>query len=171
MPDQGLEDELRAANANRAILYYLIFDELRAAVGEAEASRIMKRAIYRRGTEMSEPIKRFAPDRIRELGEYHVAHSAGGGRIFNPEVQRLDDESFAILNTTCPLKEAWQAYGLSEAEVAKMCEIGAAIDYGKFEGAGFAFQCETWIPGKRGCCTLKASCRSDGTAPGPQSTA
>jgi hypothetical protein len=61
-----------------------------------------------------------------------------------------------VLNTTCPLKEAWQAYGLPDAEVAKMCEIGSAIDYGKFEGAGFRFECETWKSGKRGCCTLKA---------------
>jgi hypothetical protein len=43
------------------------------------------------------------------------------------------------------------AYGLSDAEVAKMCEIGSTIDYGKFEGAGFRFACDTWKPGKRGC--------------------
>ena len=160
MPETDLEQELRAANANRAILYYLIFDELRAEVGEAVAMRVMKKAIYRRGVEMGEAIKQFAPDRIRELGEYHVAHSAGGGKIFNPEVQRLDDEAFEVLNTTCPLKEAWRAYGLPDAEVAKMCEIGAAIDYGKFEGGGFRFECDTWRPGKRGCCTLKAYPRS-----------
>jgi len=160
MAGRDLEGELKAANANRAILYYLIFDELRAATGEEQATRIMKRAIYRRGTEMAEPIKQFAPERIRDLGEYHVAHSAGGGKLFNPEVLRLDDDRFEILNTTCPLKEAWQAYGLSDAEVAKMCDIGAAIDYGKFEGAGFAFECDTWVPGKRGCCTLKAFSRA-----------
>lgn len=157
MVERNLEEELRMANANRAILYYLIFDEMRGAIGEAEAARIMKQAIYRRGTQMAEPIRRFAPDRLRELGEYHVANSAGGGRIFSPEVQRLDDDGFEILNTTCPLKEAWHAYGLPDAEVVKMCEIGAAIDYGKFEGAGFRFACDTWTPGKRGCCTLKAS--------------
>ena len=104
---------------------------------------------------MAADIKQFAPDRIKALGEHHVAHSAGGGKLFNPEVKRLDDTGFEVLNTTCPLKEAWQAYGLSDAEVAKMCEIGSAIDYGKFEGAGFRFACDTWKPGKRGCCTLK----------------
>ena len=156
MTKEELEQELRAANANRAILYYLIFDELRKAHGEAAATKVMSAAIYRRGREMAASIKPFAPDRIRALGEYHVAHSAGGGRIFNPEVKRLDEGGFEVLNTTCPLKEAWQAYGLKEAEVVKMCEIGSAIDYGKFEGAGFRFECDTWKPGKRGCCTLKA---------------
>ncbi len=156
MTEKDLEAELRAANANRAILYYLFFDELRKAVGEEQATTILKAAIYRRGAEMAEPIARFAPDRIRELGAYHLAHSAGGGRIFNPEIGRLDEEGFEVLNTTCPLKEAWQAYGLSEEDVAKLCEIAAAVDYGKFEGAGFRFECDTWKPGKRGCCTLKA---------------
>jgi hypothetical protein len=156
MKTEALEAELRSANANRAVLYWLIFDEMRKSIGEARAAEIMKAAIHRRGREMSEPIKRFAPDRMRELGEYHVAHSAGGGKLFNPEVRRLDEGGFEVLNTTCPLKEAWQAYGLSDEDVAKMCAIGAAIDYGKFEGAGFRFECETWTPGKRGCCTLKA---------------
>jgi hypothetical protein len=164
MENEALENELRAANANRAILYWLIFDEMRREIGEEKAAKIMKAAIWKRGRETSEPIKRFAPDRMRELGEYHVAHSAGGGKLFNPEVKRLDDGAFEVLNTTCPLKEAWQAYGLAEADVAKMCAIGSAIDYGKFEGAGFRFECETWTPGKRGCCTLKAY-------PGPAATA
>lgn len=156
MAEDDPMEELRAANANRAILYYLIFDEIRKTVGEAQATAIMKAAIYRRGAETSGPIKGFAPDRMRELGAWHLAHSAGGGRMFNPEVQRLDEGAFEVLNTTCPLKEAWQAYGLPDEEVAKLCAIGAAVDYGKFEGAGFRFECETWEPGKRGCCTLKA---------------
>jgi hypothetical protein len=156
MTPEELEAELRAANANRAVLYWLIFDELCKALDEDKATAIMKAAIYRRGQEMAAPIRQFAPDRVKELGAYHVAHSAGGGRIFNPEVKRLDDGGFEILNTTCPLKEAWQAYGLSDEQVAKMCDIGSAIDYGKFEGAGFRFECDTWRAGKRGCCTLKA---------------
>jgi hypothetical protein len=126
MTTEDLEQELRAANANRAILYYLIVDELRRAHGEVEATNIMKAAIYRRGVEMARPIRQFAPDRVKEVGEYSVANSAGGGKIFNPEGERLDDEGFDVLNTTCPLKEAWQAYGLSDAEVAKMCDIGSA---------------------------------------------
>jgi L-2-amino-thiazoline-4-carboxylic acid hydrolase len=156
MTTEDLEQELRAANADRAILYFLVFDELRRIRGEAEATNVMRAAIYRLGQEMAASIKQFAPDRIKSLGEYHVAHSAGGGRLFNPEVKRLDDKGFEVLNTTCPLKDAWQAYGLPDAEVAKMCEIGSVIDYGKFEGAGFRFECDTWKPGKRGCCTLKA---------------
>lgn len=156
MTPEDLEQELRAANADRAILYFLIFDELRNARGEAEATKVMRAAIYRLGQEMAASIKQFAPDRMKALGEYHVAHSAGGGKLFNPEVKRLDDKGFEVLNTTCPLKEAWQAYGLSDVDVAKMCELGSAIDYGKFEGAGFRFECSTWKPGERGCCTLKA---------------
>ena len=156
MKDDALRTELEGANANRAVLYYLIFVEVRSALGEDRAIEIMKRAIYQRGSETSLPIKQFSPNQIRELGEYHVKHSAGGGKLFNPEIQRLDDSAFEVLNTTCPLKQAWIDYGLTDAEVALMCDIGSAIDYGKFEGAGFTFEVDTWKPGKRGCCTLKA---------------
>lgn len=156
MDADALRDELRGANANRAVLYYLFFDEMRKVVGEEEAIAVMKRAIYRRGVEMSKSVRQFAPNRVRELGEHHLAHSAGGGTVFNPEVQRHDDGAFEVLNTTCPLKQAWQDYGLADEDVAKMCDIGSAIDFGKFEGAGFRFECETWTTGKRGCCTLKA---------------
>ena len=49
MDADALRDELRGANANRAILCYLVFDEMRKVVGEEEATAVMKRAIYRRG--------------------------------------------------------------------------------------------------------------------------
>ena len=38
MDADALRDELRGANANRAILYYLIFYEMRKLVGEEEAT-------------------------------------------------------------------------------------------------------------------------------------
>ena len=104
----------------------------------------MKRAICQRGT--APQIKQFSPDCIHELGEYHVNHSAGGGKAFNPEIQRLDDTAFEVLNTTCPLKQAWIDYGLTDAEVVLMCDIGSAIDYGKFEGA---VSLSKWIPGSQ----------------------
>jgi hypothetical protein len=47
-----LRKELRASFKNRAILYYLIFDELREELGEDLAIRLMKRAIYRRGQQI-----------------------------------------------------------------------------------------------------------------------
>lgn len=43
MDADALRDELRGANTNRAILYYLIFDEIRKVVGEEEAAAVMKR--------------------------------------------------------------------------------------------------------------------------------
>jgi hypothetical protein len=155
MATEDLEQELRDATSARAVLYYLVFDEIRKVRGESEATQVMRAAIYRLGREMAPSITQFAPNRIKDLGRYHVANSAGGGRLFNPVITRLDDDGFEVLNTSCPLKDAWQAHGLSDAEVAKMCILGSAIDYGKFEGAGFRFECDTWSPGERGCCTLK----------------
>jgi hypothetical protein len=158
MPDQTeaeLLEELRAANADRAVLYYLALDELRRSCGDAEAMRMLDAIIYRLGERMGSAVSCFAPARMRELGAYHVAHSAAGGRLFNPTVRRLDDGGFEVHNATCPLKDAWQSMGLADNEVATLCKLAAAVDFGKFESAGFRFDCETWKPGQPGCCTLK----------------
>lgn len=153
--DPELLDELRAAHADRAVLYYLALDELRRTCGDDEAMRVLNTVIYRLGQRMAPAVACFAPGRMRELGAYHVVHSAAGGRLFNPTVRRLDDGGFEVHNATCPLKDAWQSMGLADAEVAALCKLAAAVDYGKFEAAGFRFDCETWKPGASGCCTLK----------------
>ena len=57
--------------------------------------------------------------------------------MFQPEVLRSDAESLDIKFHACPLREAWQESGLSDAEVATLCRIAARIDNGTFEAAGF----------------------------------
>ena len=74
--------------------------------------------------------------------------------MFDPEVERSDAEALDIKFRRCPLKEAWQEAGLSDADVATMCEIAAEIDVGTFEGAGFCFRADTWTPDGDGCCHL-----------------
>ena len=49
---EKLREELRASFKNRAILYYLIFDELRQELGQDRAAEILMRAIYRRGEQV-----------------------------------------------------------------------------------------------------------------------
>ena len=46
---EKLRAELRGSYANRALLYYLIFDEMRTELGAERAEQIMSRAIYKRG--------------------------------------------------------------------------------------------------------------------------
>ena len=62
MGERKLREELVAAFKNRAILYWLIFDELRSAIGQEPARALLKRAIYRRGEQIGQRYRPFAPD-------------------------------------------------------------------------------------------------------------
>ena len=163
--EDSLRRQLYDSFKNRAILYYLIYDELRAEVGAQRAEAILARAIYRRGEQKGrEKYARYAPDDLAGLKEAFVGGLPDEGRMFQPELLRDEPDALDIKFHGCPLREAWQESGLPDEEVAVLCRIAARIDNGTFEGAGFEFQADTWQPGGDGCCRLHI--RPGKTAPG-----
>ncbi len=154
MSKDNLRNELQASFKNRAVLYYLIFDELREEVGEQPAMAILKRAIYRRGQQSGQQFCQFAPRNLTGLKDAFLGIIPDEGRLFDPLVVQCDAESLVIHLNTCPLKEAWEELGLDDHDKAVMCEIAGEIDKGTFEAAGFSFEPDTWQPGRTGCCHL-----------------
>jgi predicted ArsR family transcriptional regulator len=154
MTEDTLRKQLYGSFKNRAMMYYHIYKELQEEIGEARAAAIMKRAITRRGLEIGKQFAAYSPADLQGLKGAFLAFIPDEGRVFAPEVQRCDSEGLDIKFHRCPLKEAWQEAGLPEEEVAKLCEIAAAVDIGTFQGAGFRFSAETWQPGGKGCCHL-----------------
>ncbi len=49
MSEEFLRSQLYESFKNRALIYHLIFDELREELGQDRAEEILSRAIYRRG--------------------------------------------------------------------------------------------------------------------------
>jgi len=153
--EETLRRQLYDSYKNRAIIYYLIYDELRGELGAQRAGELMGRAIYRRGRQKG-PAKygRFAPADLAGLKGAFVGGLADEGRMFQPEIIREDAEGLDIKFHACPLREAWQELGLPEEEVATLCRIAARVDNGTFEGAGFRFSADTYQPHGEGCCYL-----------------
>jgi hypothetical protein len=154
MSDQRLREQLYDSFKNRAVIYWLIFEELRGELGLERAEEIMKRAIYRRGAQKGSKYAPFAPADLAGLREAFVGGLPDEGRMFAPEVTRCDAEALDIKFHRCPLREAWQEMGLADHDVATLCRIAARIDNGTFESAGFGFSADTWQPGGEGCCYL-----------------
>jgi hypothetical protein len=154
MSEQESRSQLYAAFKHRAMLYYLIFDELRQALDEPRAIEIMQRAIRRRGEVVGQKYASFAPHDLTGLRDAFLANIPDDGRMFSARVDRCDEEHLDMTLQTCPLRDAWQEAGLGERDVATMCRIAAAIDEGTFVGAGFGFSADTWQPGSEGCCHL-----------------
>ncbi len=158
--EQDLRNELQASFKNRAILYYLMFDELRQEIGQQRALEILKRAIYRRGQQIGARFREFAPNDFTGLKDAFLKIIPDQGRMFDPHVVQCDGQSLVIHLQACPLKEAWEELGLDDAEKAIMCELAGEIDKGTFEGAGFAFEPDTWQSGRTGCCHLNINAKT-----------
>lgn len=156
MPEslESLRKQLYAAFKHRAILYYLIYDELQQEVGRDKAVAVMQRAIRRRGEQVGQRFAEFAPRNLESLCKAFVDGIPDDGCMFAPRVERLDSEQLDVVLTACPLRDAWQELGLDDDTVALMCHIAAAIDEGTFEGAGFRFTADTWTKAADGCCHL-----------------
>jgi hypothetical protein len=155
MLEDTLRQQLYDSFKNRAIIYYYIYDELRAEIGAKRAEEILGRAIYRRGAEKGrEKYARFAPNDLPGLEKAFLGGIADEGRMFQPELKRDDAAGLDIKFHACPLRDAWQEARLAEEEVAMLCRIASRIDYGTFEAAGFQFSADTYQPGGEGCCYL-----------------
>ena len=154
MTEESLREQLYDSFKNRAVLYYLIFDELRTEVGAERAEAILKRAIYRRGAQKGPHYAAHAPGNLDGLRRQFIGGIPDDGRMFQPEVLRCDADGLDIKFHACPLKTAWQDLGLPEEEVATLCRIAARIDNGMFEAAGFQSTAGTYQPAGDGCCYL-----------------
>jgi hypothetical protein len=154
MSHEQLRQQLIQSFKNRAILYYLIFDELRQEVGDERAEAIMKRAILRRGQQIGQQFQAFGPDDFAGLRDAFLANVPDEGRLFEPKVVRCDAQGLDIQLENCPLKAAWEELGLDESQRVTLCRIAGEIDKGTFEAAGFQFTPDTWQPGRTGCCHL-----------------
>ncbi len=155
MSEDQLRTQLYDSFKNRAIIYYVIYDELRAELGADRAEELLSRAIYRRGELLGqEKYARFAPCDLAGLKTAFLGGIPDDGKMFRPETVRSDAEGLDIKFHACPLRDAWLEAGLPEEDVATLCRIAAQVDDGTFAGAGFQFNADTWQPGGEGCCYL-----------------
>jgi hypothetical protein len=151
---ERLRRDLYAAFKNRALMYWHVFDELRKALGEPQATALLSRAIEARGREIGRQFSRYGPADLAGLRDAFVGGVPDEGRMFAPRVERCDATALDITLQRCPLKEAWQEAGVADADIAALCRIAGRVDNGTFEAAGFEFAADTWQPGRDGCCHL-----------------
>lgn len=145
---------LRNAFNMRAAAYANMFDVLRDTFGTERAVELVSEATRRMGVTMGARYADLAPGDLAGLRDRFLGGIPAGAEMFAPEVRRCDDDTLEIKFHRCPLKEAWQAMGRSDADLELLCKAGGAIDGGLFKAAGFVFAGETWRPGETGCCRL-----------------
>ena len=150
---ERLQEALRAAFANRALIYRHVFEAIEKRHGAEEATEVLKEAIYARGCEIGKVFAHLDPSDMAGIKNAFLEFLPFPGML-EPDVRRADENGVDIKFGRCPLKEAWQAAGVTDDELARLCDIAGAVDYGTFEAAGFAFSADTWKSGDEGCCFL-----------------
>ncbi|UFN49595.1 L-2-amino-thiazoline-4-carboxylic acid hydrolase [Roseomonas sp. OT10] len=163
-----LAAELDAAFKARGRLYWDLYLTLREAHGEAEAERLLAAAIERRGAAAGQALFAglAAPTPMRVAETFLTRASPDWGRLFPHAIRARTDGTVRVLVRRCPLKEAWEEDGRSEAEIALLCRIAGRADHGVFGASGVGFSAETWVPGEEGCCRLTFAPGSPGGGPG-----
>lgn len=132
-PLSALKDEIK----NRAIIYYKIYLQLSAELGSKEAIRLMGKAVYERGKDKGEQLRKKIgePDLVQLACAF--AEGKDGIDPFERQVVEVSDARAVLRLNRCPLAEAWDEAGLSPEEKTTMCDIACRVDFGKFEGAGY----------------------------------
>jgi len=147
--------ETRDAFKNRAVLYRLFYEEFSKEIGEERTAEIMKRALYRGGAAKSDRYRAFAErGDFQGVADEFIKSSVCAGALFKPSIAKVDDRSAIIDMAGCPLVDAWREMGLSPEEVARMCEMANATDYGKYEGMGFALTIDSTVARGQDRCRL-----------------
>ena len=79
MSEEQLRSQLYDSFKNRARLYWLIFKELREALGAEKAEELMGQAIYKRGVEKGQKYAPYAPNDLAGLEE-EIGRASGRER-------------------------------------------------------------------------------------------
>ena len=147
------KQQTRSAFANRAMLYFYLFDEMRKAFGTERAKDVFTRAVRRRGEDVGAKYAQAA-----EAGDFDaiarrfVADSPCEGELFEPAVLDVDADGCTLTMSSCPLVDAWREAGLDDEEVALMCRLAAEIDFATFESVGLTLDMDEKIgEGARAC--------------------
>jgi hypothetical protein len=149
-----LQKALQEANEARGHLYLALLRVLERRFGREAAVAAMREVLRDWGRHLGQGLARHAPDDFGGLARDFV-HAPDGGRMFQPAVHRCDSSGIDTQMMSCPLKQAWQAAGLPDAEIALLCSVASEADHGTMEAAGFRLDIETWQPGTAGCCLLR----------------
>ena len=134
MTESEVKQQILQAHKLRAFMYYYLYDEMEKAIGRDKAMEIFKKAAYRRGLDIQGSYRPFIEKNdFDSLAKFFCKSSPAEGTLFNPVVERTDNQMAVLIMETCPLISAWKEMGLSEEKIQTLCEVASAIDKGTFE--------------------------------------
>ncbi|MFQ5645998.1 MAG: L-2-amino-thiazoline-4-carboxylic acid hydrolase [bacterium] len=144
---------LKESIKTRALLYWEFYRVFSEELGEEKAAELMKKAIYNRGTDKA-GCAGVTPGDFSGLAENFRKGGEKSLEVFGHEVAEAAEDYALLRLNSCPLVEAWKEAGLTDGQIASMCDIAYAVDFGKFEGMGFHLKFQRRISDDEPSCDL-----------------
>ena len=147
-----MDDSKKAAKEaikGRAMFYLHMYRTLEQELGPERSREIMRKAIYRWGQEKAAKCPAEARVNPRVMAEEFIKGGQGMLMVFGNEVVEAGNDGAILRLNACPLVEAWKEAGLEPSEIALMCDMAYAVDFGKYEGLGYIleFPCRIFTGG------------------------
>lgn len=149
------EERVAEATRQRAAVYAHLFKVLGDALGEDRAVALMSEAIRAHGREKASKgysVAARSGNLPQAAGEFASPDPVKQYQ-FAPRVVSASEDEAVIAMSRCPLVDQWVAMGIPPGDVATLCRIARAVDFGTWEDAlGFALAFEaTRGDGAREC--------------------
>ena len=156
MSDVGAK--VAEATRQRAAVYAHLFRVLKEKLGEDRAVALMSEAIRAHGREKSSKGYSAAarsgdlPQAAREFASQDAVKQFQ----FAPRIVSASDDEAVLAMSRCPLTDQWREMGLPAKDVATLCRIAHAVDFGTWEDAlGFDLAFEGTRGGGKDECVLR----------------
>ncbi|MBI5787921.1 MAG: L-2-amino-thiazoline-4-carboxylic acid hydrolase [Candidatus Schekmanbacteria bacterium] len=145
---------LKAAIKERAVFYLHMYRTLQQELGAERAKDLMWKAIYRWGREKAAKCPETARTNPEIMAEEFVKSGAKALMAFGNEIVESTKDGATLRLNSCPLVEAWREAGLNAAQIAQMCDMAYALDFGKYEGLGYELEFPCRIADGESYCQL-----------------
>lgn len=139
------EKRVAEATRQRAAVYAHLFRVLREKLGAERAVALMSEAIRAHGKEKASTGYSAAARSgdLRQAAREFASPDAVKQFQFAPRVVSASEEEAVISMSRCPLVDQWKEMAFPADDVATLCRIARAVDFGTWEGAlGFALSFE-----------------------------
>jgi len=131
---------VKDAIKGRAIFYLHMYRTLEQEFGPERSRELMRKAIYRWGQEKASNCPAEASIDPRIMAEEFIKGGQSTLMIFGNEIVEAEHAGAILRLNACPLVEAWKEAGLEPPEIALMCDMAYAVDFGKYEGLGYTLE-------------------------------
>ncbi len=160
MPEAG--KRVAEATRQRAAVYAHLFTVLRERLGAEPAAALMSEAIRAHGKEKASQGYSAAARSgdLRQAAREFASADPVKQFQFAPRIVSESPDEAVIAMSRCPLVDQWTGMGLPPDDVATLCRIARAVDFGTWEGAlGFALAFEGTRGEGKGECVLRVRTR------------